>query len=210
MKRGIGRLEKLIGEIQAFDTKIIQKRRGPEVEAIQVSIEGTLTSVFGHKTVEYNRYIDAADLDQGGVINQEDSWVTARRGGHAYHDEAGEAQQLVDEGKERSTQILRKAVDWLLDELENTGEESASIAELNPAVGIGGHPQVQAKCGALYAAGAFAEAVEKSFKVVRDRLRDLTGHACYGVGPNAVNLTDICCPCCLSRFPAVAAAAMLF
>ena len=38
------------------------------------------------------------------------------------------------------------------------------------------HPQIRSKCEALYASGAFAEAVEKSFKVVRDRLRDLTSH----------------------------------
>ncbi len=31
-----------------------------------------------------------------------------------------------------------------------------------------------------------------------------------GVGPNAVNLTDMCCPCCLCGFPTVAAAAMRF
>jgi hypothetical protein len=38
------------------------------------------------------------------------------------------------------------------------------------------HPHIEARCGALYASGAFAEAVEKSFKVVRDRLRELTGY----------------------------------
>jgi uncharacterized protein (TIGR02391 family) len=38
------------------------------------------------------------------------------------------------------------------------------------------HPEVLEKCGDLYEAGQFAEAVEKSFKVVRDRLRALTGH----------------------------------
>jgi len=38
------------------------------------------------------------------------------------------------------------------------------------------HPQIRSKCEALYASGAFAEAVEKGFKVVRDRLRNLTGY----------------------------------
>jgi len=38
------------------------------------------------------------------------------------------------------------------------------------------HPQVKTKCGALFTAGALAESVEKSFKVVRDRLRELTGY----------------------------------
>jgi uncharacterized protein (TIGR02391 family) len=43
-------------------------------------------------------------------------------------------------------------------------------------VSTGLHPHIESRCGALYASGAFAEAVEKSFKVVRDRLRDLTGY----------------------------------
>lgn len=38
------------------------------------------------------------------------------------------------------------------------------------------HPQIQSKCDMLYISGSYAEAVEKSFKVVRDRLRSLTGH----------------------------------
>ncbi len=38
------------------------------------------------------------------------------------------------------------------------------------------HPQIHSKCAELSASGAFAEAVEKSFKVVRDRLRSLTNY----------------------------------
>lgn len=38
------------------------------------------------------------------------------------------------------------------------------------------HPQIITKCGALYETGAYAEAVEKSFKIVRDRLRELSGY----------------------------------
>ena len=38
------------------------------------------------------------------------------------------------------------------------------------------HPDIYAKCHDLYDKKAFAEAVEKSFKVVRDRLRTLTGY----------------------------------
>jgi uncharacterized protein (TIGR02391 family) len=38
------------------------------------------------------------------------------------------------------------------------------------------HPTIIKKCGPLYEATAYAEAVEKSFKIVRDRLRELTGY----------------------------------
>ena len=38
------------------------------------------------------------------------------------------------------------------------------------------HPAIYSKCRQLYEDGAYAEAVEKGFKVVRDRLRALTTH----------------------------------
>ena len=38
------------------------------------------------------------------------------------------------------------------------------------------HAKINDKCHSLYEKGEYAEAVEKGFKVVRDRLRELTGH----------------------------------
>jgi uncharacterized protein (TIGR02391 family) len=38
------------------------------------------------------------------------------------------------------------------------------------------HPDIFSKCQHLFETGAYPEAVEKSFKVFRDRLRNLTGH----------------------------------
>jgi uncharacterized protein (TIGR02391 family) len=38
------------------------------------------------------------------------------------------------------------------------------------------HPEIISKCTGLYNSTAYPEAVEKSFKIVRDRLRTLTGH----------------------------------
>lgn len=38
------------------------------------------------------------------------------------------------------------------------------------------HKEVFEKCNQLFESGAYAEAAEKSFKIVKDKLRDLTGH----------------------------------
>ena len=38
------------------------------------------------------------------------------------------------------------------------------------------HPEIYSRCRGLYTGGDYAEAVEKGFKVVRDRLRTLTGY----------------------------------
>ena len=42
------------------------------------------------------------------------------------------------------------------------------------------HPEILSRCRKLFDSGEYAEAVEKSFKVVRDRLRVLTGHETGG------------------------------
>ncbi|NUT54674.1 MAG: TIGR02391 family protein [Thermoleophilia bacterium] len=53
------------------------------------------------------------------------------------------------------------------------------------------HPAVQERSAALYSSGHFSEAVEAAFKVVRARLRDLTGHEtgseAFGKGALRVN-----------------------
>ncbi|HTB49800.1 MAG TPA: TIGR02391 family protein [Solirubrobacteraceae bacterium] len=38
------------------------------------------------------------------------------------------------------------------------------------------HPEIYSKCRKLYESGDYAEAVEKGFKIVRDRLRAITGY----------------------------------
>jgi uncharacterized protein (TIGR02391 family) len=176
MKLGIKRIEKCINEIQEFDIKIIQNHGGSEVKALQASIEGTLVSVFRHDTVEYNRYSDAIILERGSIVRKSaGTWGRARGGAPTSHDEALEAQQNVNKGKERSIQLLRTAVAWLKDELENVVDDSPST-ESHQADDISNHPQIQKMCGELFVSGAYAEAVEKSFKVVRDKLRELTGY----------------------------------
>ena len=59
------------------------------------------------------------------------------------------------------------------------GDMKNSPASSTESLGLQGlplHPAIVEKCDALYQAGEYAEAVEKSFKMVRDRLRTLTGH----------------------------------
>jgi uncharacterized protein (TIGR02391 family) len=68
------------------------------------------------------------------------------------------------------------------------------IERLELAVGTSGdataleslHPAIYAKCRKLYESGDYAEAVEKGFKIVRDRLRTLssyeTGSEAFGKG----------------------------
>ena len=57
------------------------------------------------------------------------------------------------------------------------GRLELAVGESSDAISIDSlHPEIYAKCRKLYDGGDYAEAVEKSFKLVRDKLRALTGY----------------------------------
>jgi len=52
-----------------------------------------------------------------------------------------------------------------------------ALPESDDAAGIKSlHPEIYSRCRTLYVGGEYAAAVERGFKVVRDRLRSLTTH----------------------------------
>jgi predicted nucleotide-binding protein len=130
MKLGISRLQRRIADLEAFDPEVIQKRWGPEVKTLETAIEETLASVFGHNTIQYNRYKAAADLDNGPVIMRPDFG-----GGGHYYDDRHEAQQYVTEGKEASIQLLRQAIRGLQEEIADQGEAPNAVEAIAAAAG---------------------------------------------------------------------------
>jgi len=84
---------------------------------------------------------------------------------------------------------LETGLSWLYRLIERL---ALAVGESSDATAIESlHPAIYSKCRKLYEDGAYAEAVEKSFKVVRDRLRALTGHEtgseAFGKGKLYVN-----------------------
>ena len=76
---------------------------------------------------------------------------------------------LFHTGKEHSIGLF--LADPLIGRLELAVGESPDAIAIESL-----HPEIYAKCRNLYEGGDYAEAVEKSFKLVRDRLRALTGY----------------------------------
>jgi hypothetical protein len=130
-RRRIERLKKCIRDLQAFDPQKVQKRFGvPEVFALEAAIDKALSSAFGHGTSAYMRFNRAATLDHGPLVTYapvRSTVVPPEAGVQGSQDdprEAQEARAYFSEGKERSIDLLRKAICRLEDE----------IAELNPVV----------------------------------------------------------------------------
>lgn len=83
--------------------------------------------------------------------------------------------------------INRKIFDEVYKKYSNSEEmktKKVSSGTENTLYGI--HPDILEKCIFLYKSGSLSEAVEKSFKVVKDRLRNLTGFEsgsdAFGIG----------------------------
>ena len=125
MRKSIVRLERLIGEIEDFDATMLTKRWGPEQTALEATIAGTLTSVFGHETVEYRRYAQATGLDNGNV---------SMNFGGGPRGDSHEARQNVAEGKVEAVQILRSAIKWLHDEIGDAAESAPAAVSARAAI----------------------------------------------------------------------------
>jgi len=98
---------------------------------------------------------------EGRNIAQEFEFATERT--------EGSSPRFTFEKKKEAVQPGIRQLEYLIERLQLTQPQSQD------AVGIESlHPEIYSRCHTLYADGSFAEAVEKGFKVVRDRLRSLT------------------------------------
>ena len=72
----------------------------------------------------------------------------------------------------------KTALKYGVDKLQSLIERlELAVGESPDAIAIESlHPEIYAKCRNLYEGGDYAEAVEKGFKLVRDKLRALTGY----------------------------------
>jgi predicted nucleotide-binding protein len=134
MMRGIERINKRIADLEAFDPATVNERWSPEVSVLGKAIEETLSAVFGHGTVEYNRYVLAQDLDGGPTY-------IGSRG-----TSPGEVQKYLSDGKKGSLLQLRQAVRGLEEEIddrknqaESPPSEAASQRDLSTVFIVHGH-----------------------------------------------------------------------
>lgn len=86
----------------------------------------------------------------------------------------GQGQRMHIEALDRAIVLLTSLKDEAVIEKPSKLEESTSKKD---AIAINKlHPHIISKCSSLFEKGEYPEAVEKGFKIVRDRLRELTGY----------------------------------
>ena len=151
MRSAIPKLERRIRDLEEFNPNSLTQRGDPRLDSIENKLKDTIAEVFGHGTLEYNRF-QPRSLDTAGY-------------NMIYDTPLGDVIQSVLESREREILNLKTIIELFHEKLEDGGESSASKARR--AFGdLDLHPEISRACSKLFSDGHYAEAVENSCKVL--------------------------------------------
>jgi uncharacterized protein (TIGR02391 family) len=151
MRAAIPKLERRIKDLEDFDPNSLQQRSDPRLGALENKLTDTIADVFGHGTIEYNRFASSS-LDGAG-------WNMM------YETPMHEVIRSVTESKAREISKLRTVIELFNEKLADGGDTPANKARR--AFGdIDFHPEIARACAKLFVDGHYAEAVENGCKVL--------------------------------------------
>lgn len=164
-KAAITKIDRRIADIEGFDVDTITNRSDAKIEALSSKLDTLLLSIFGADTVEYDRY-------RWQITNLDTASVNMMHATPMHEVHAG-----LRRGLDNAKSLLEVIKSGFIEDIEDDDATPATayVSEDKPEI-QGLHSEIAAKCAPLLNAGAYPEAVERSFKIVRDRLRKLTGH----------------------------------
>ncbi len=151
MRSAVPKLERRIRDLEEFDPNSLTQRGDPRLEALENKLKDTISDVFGHGTLEYNRFRPRS-LDSAGYNMM-------------YETPLGEVVRSVHESKQREVLNLRTIIELFNEKLEDGGESPASKARRSFG-DLELHPEVARACSKLFLDGHYAEAVENACKVL--------------------------------------------
>jgi len=159
----IENIKRRIADIDAFELKYISERHSPQARALETKLDKLLHDLFGQDEKALNKYLAAAHLETTPIVMGRRQWPQ-------------EVQAGLRKGLDRSRAILSGLAEMFQEDIdyENSAPHTLSH-EANDRWAII-HPEITKKCKPLFEPHSWGNAVETGFKVVRKRLRDLTGY----------------------------------
>ena len=155
-------VELLTVQIDAIERMKTLRSDDPEVRKWRDTTEGILNAAFGKPNGEPHQMT--------GNFTWAGSHAVRRMG---YSGRGGTPDQIIQQQHQQGLLQKKGVLESCIEQLWLLSPPSLPAAETEHT---GLHPAIRSKCEALNSPDAFAEIVEKSFKVVRDRLRSLTGY----------------------------------
>jgi hypothetical protein len=113
MHQGIKRLEAALRQVTDFDPNIKSKDETSKADRLAAAVEGALTQTFGHETIEFNRYRDAAHF----------SWPI----NYAFEVQLREIRESLRRCRACPVEMLQEAIAFLQNELDLSMQKAGRL-----------------------------------------------------------------------------------
>lgn len=158
MQAAITKIDRRIADINAFDVNQINDRGDPRISALSSRLDELLVSIFGHDTVEYDRYHwSVTQLDTANINLM-------------YPTPIHEIRQGLQHGLATAKSQLESIRAGFVEELEDAGLTSTGKT-LKAYEGLELHPAIEHAAGQLFRDGHYANAVEDAVKALNALVR---------------------------------------
>jgi uncharacterized protein (TIGR02391 family) len=158
MEAAIPKIRRRIEELAALDVDSVGARGDPRIDALEKKLDALLVSVFGHDSVEYDRYRwSVTHLDTASM--------------NMYHETPlGEVREGLRQGVASAAAQLEAIESGFLEELGDAGL-TVGARTLRAYEGLELHPSVERAAGQLFRDGHYANAVEDAVKALNALVR---------------------------------------
>lgn len=151
MRAALPKLQRRLDDLKAIDTKTIRDRGDPRMDALEQKIDDTLAEIFGHDTVEYQRFrvgvLDTAPLNMFGDTPLES------------------IQKGYQRGIEQAISTISTVAELFQEKIQDLGEDPAGRA-VRAFGDLDVHPEIGRAVEKLFRDGHYANAVEDACKVL--------------------------------------------
>lgn len=162
IEAAIPKIQRRISDLEAFDPDTIQSRDDPELATLQQRLETMVQDVFGHGTVEHDRYaFEVSQLDRAGF---------SMGGPTPIH----EVIESVKSSVQYSVATLNGIVRDFEEKLEDAGR-GMSARPIRAYDGLDLHKAVERAAGALFRDGHYSQAIFESTKALNNIVRLISG-----------------------------------
>lgn len=164
MQEAIPKIKKRIKELEEFDPSSVTDSDDPRIGSLSTKLHTLITNIFGHETVEWDRYIHpVTHLDTASYSI-------------GYGTPIHEIHEGLQRGKATSLQTLGNIVEHFEEEIGDTGGTPASRA-MKAYEGLDLHPEIARAASQLYKDGHYANAIVDAVKALNDLVRSKSGDA---------------------------------
>lgn len=160
MRAAIPRLQKRIEELNEIDVNTIHQRGDSRFTSLEQKIDGTLVDIFGHGTVEYNRYsIWGLDTASHNVM---------------YKTPMHEIREGYKRGLDRAVSNLQTIIE-LFEEKLGAAPESPAHRARRAFGDLDLHPEIVRASAKLFENGHYSNAVGEACKVLNHLVQMRSG-----------------------------------